>query len=158
MATMSFFLSLSHSQIAVFDGRLEQPFNMWTEKHVNQGFSWRPGAVSFRTIASGGRHHVGLLITPEEVELPSDAVRIIQVPFEVPSHGSVEVASIPDARPFELRPGSYALRYECFPLDGGSEPRVNFVFMKRDNPTFSVLRADAELSLSGELLLTASPA
>jgi Competence protein J (ComJ) len=120
MATISFALNVSHSQIAVFDSTLGQPFNMWTEKHVNQGFAWRPGSVSCRTIASAGRHRVELLVTSEEAELPADAVRIIQVPFEVSSYRSIEIASIADAFPVELSAGSYALRYECFRPTGAS--------------------------------------
>jgi Competence protein J (ComJ) len=158
MPTASFVLDVSYSQIAVFDSSLKQPFSFWTEKHANQGFAWRVGSVSFRTIDDGGRHVVELVVSSEDVELSPDAVRIIQVPFEVPSSSSIEVASISDGFPLELQSGMYALRFECFGLSQHSEPRVRLVFIKKDNPTFDMLRADADLSLAGELLVEASPA
>jgi hypothetical protein len=101
---------------------------------------------------------VAVLVTSEDVELSPDAVRIIQVPFEVPSNGSIEIASVADAFPLTLPSGVYALRYECFWSNGGFEPGINLVFIRRADPTFSVLRSDPGLSLSGELLLTASQA
>lgn len=158
MPTTTFALDVSYSQIAVFDSGLAQPFNFWTDRHVKQGFAWRAGSVSFRTVESGGGHVVELVVTSEDVELSPDAVRIIQVPFEVPSSCSIEVASVADAFPLELPSGMYALRFECFGPSEHSEPRVRLVFVKKDNPTFDVLRADADLSLTGELLLEASSA
>lgn len=158
MPTESFALDVSYSQIAVFDSSLKQPFNFWTEKHANQGFAWRVGSVSFRTIEDGGHHLVELVVASEDVELSPGAVRIIQVPFEVPSSGSIEVASISDGFPLELPSRMYALRFEYFEPSERSEPRVRFVFIKQDDPTFDVLRADPALSLIGELLVEASPA
>ena len=158
MATTSLTLSVSHSQIAIFDSALAQPFSTWRERHVNQGFVWRKGTVSFRTISDGGRHLVEVLVTCKDIDLSLGAVRVIQVPFEVPPSCCIEIASIADAFPLELPSGMYALRFECFRLDGGLEPRIRLVFIRRDDPTFEVLRADADHSLTGELLLTASPA
>jgi competence protein J (ComJ) len=131
---------------------------MWTDRHVNQGFAWRKGSVSFRTIAGGSRHLVDVIVTSGDVDLSPEAVRIIQVPFEVPSTGSIDIASIADAYPLNLPSAMYALRFECFRPEGGLEPKVNLIFIRRDDPKFEVLRADTELSLTGDLLLTASPA
>jgi hypothetical protein len=157
MATTCFPLSVSHSQIAVFGGALAQPFSMWSERHVNQGFVWRKGTVSFRTIADG-RHLVEVIVTAKNIDLSSEAVRVIQVPFEGPSSGSIEIASIADAFPLDLPFGMYALRFECFRLDGCLEPRIRLIFFRRADPRFEVLRADADLSITGEFLHTASPA
>jgi hypothetical protein len=159
MATTSFVLTVSYSQIGVFDSTLAQPFNMWTERHVDQGFAWRHQSVSFRTLVEAGRHLVEVIVTDGEVEPSPEAVRVIQVPFAVPSSGSIEIASIADAFPLELQAGIYALRFEAFrPEEEGLDPRVRFVFIRREDPTFEVMRADAELSLHSELLLTASAA
>jgi hypothetical protein len=46
---MRFNLNISYSQLAVFDASLDQPLNDWTPEHADQGFSWRPRSVSFRT-------------------------------------------------------------------------------------------------------------
>jgi hypothetical protein len=158
MATTSFFLSVSYSQLSVFDSAFDVPFNDWTDRHIVQGFAWRDGSVSFQTIEGGGRHLVEVAVLSGDVDLSSDAARIIQVPFQIPASGSIEIASIADAIPFELPSGVYQLRFECFQQVNDSEPRIKLIFFRRDDPAFEVLRADAELSLSGELLLDAEPA
>jgi hypothetical protein len=149
-------LSVSYCQIAVFESSLERPFNVWTDKHVKQGFAWRPESVSFRTVEEAGRHVIDIVIG--DVGLSADAARIIQVPFEVPPSGSIEVASISDSVSQILPPGRYALRFECFPSTRDVGPRVRLVFMKINDLLFAIVRADADLAAVDDLLLTASPA
>lgn len=92
MAAASFSLLISYSQVAVFDSALEHPFNLWTERHVQQGFSWRPGSVSFATLEEAGQHDIEIDVVPDDVALSPEAIRIIQTPFEVPQSGSIELA------------------------------------------------------------------
>lgn len=47
---VSFTLDISYSQLAVFQKGMENPFNDWEDTHVNQGFAWRPGSVSFGSL------------------------------------------------------------------------------------------------------------
>ena len=107
--------------------------------------------MSFGTLEESGRHVVN--IVAEEHEVLPQAVRAIQVPFEVPSGGPIEIASIPDSRLVSIPPGVYQLRFECCP-----ELRVRLVFIKSQNPSFEIVRADAELSRTKDLVLTAWPA
>jgi hypothetical protein len=151
MTPISFPLVVSHSQIVVFDSSLENPFNDWTDEHVRQGFAWRPGSVSFATLEGGGGHVVGIVVGESE-PLPQ-AMRIIQVPFEVSSSGSIKVASIADNRLVSIPAGVYQLRFECCPRE-----QVRLVFTKSESPSFEIVRADAELSATKNLVLTASPA
>ena len=46
-------LSISYRQVAVFSSSLNNSFNEWTDEHFEQGFSFRPGAVSFDTLEDG---------------------------------------------------------------------------------------------------------
>ncbi|WP_020176714.1 competence protein ComJ [Methyloferula stellata] len=159
MATTSFLLNVSHSQVAVFDSGLQQPFNGWTERHVNQGFAWRPGSVSFATIEEAGRHSVSLDVVSGNVGVSPEAIRVIQTPFEVPQTGAIEIASASDSVPFSLPSGTYALRFEYFCASALSDPGIRFLFMKMENPSFEILRADSGLSAkAGDLFLSASPA
>ncbi|MHB8886960.1 MAG: competence protein ComJ [Methylovirgula sp.] len=158
MPEASFFLDVSYSQVAVFDSALEHPFNLWTERHVKQGFSWRPGSVSFATLEESGRHVIEVDAASDEVALSFEAVRIIETPFEVPLSGSIEFASISDSVTMELTPGSYTLRFEYSPAHDMSLPRIKFVFAKFEKPSFKILRADPTLSAVDGLLLSASPA
>jgi hypothetical protein len=55
MEIASFSLMVLYSQIAVFDRDLPNAFNTWTQRHVDQGFAWRSGSVSFGTIEGAVR-------------------------------------------------------------------------------------------------------
>ncbi|WNZ26896.1 hypothetical protein HJG54_28635 [Leptolyngbya sp. NK1-12] len=46
----SFQLRALYNQVAVFDPSLEYPYNDWLPQHAAQGFTWRPGSVSFGTL------------------------------------------------------------------------------------------------------------
>lgn len=156
MTTTRFNLEVSHSQIAVFRSSLKQPFNDWTQRHVDQGFAWRPGSVSFRTLSESGPHEVEIGLTDQGVA--DAAARVIEVPFEVPADGAVEVATISDSTPLILPAGRYCLRCELFDPDQHGSDLVRLTFFKHAAPEFTVVRADRSLLSRGELLKTAEPA
>jgi hypothetical protein len=158
MSSVEFSIFVSYSQVTVFDHSLKRPFNQWTDKHVAQGFSWRQGSVAFRTIAESGRHLVTVTVGLAEGEQPPSAVRVIDVPFEVPADGAVEIGSISDSSLLEIPSGAYRLRFECYQPVGGETARIRFLFTKNANPIFQIVRADPELSPEEGLLLTASAA
>lgn len=150
-------LHVDYEQIAIFRGDLLHPFNDWTDKHVAQGFSWRPGSVSFRTLIESGECNIEI-DTVFRMSLPDvDAVRIIDVPFDVPENGEIEVASIAESVPLTLPSGSFLLRCELFaPRDSIS--RIRLIFAKNEPPKFEIVRADDGISIGADLLKNAKPA
>jgi hypothetical protein len=158
MSSVEFSIFVSYSQVAVFARSLDRPFNQWTDRHVAQGFSWRPGSAAFRTIAEAGRHLVTVTVDVSEEAQQSDAVRVIDVPFTIPADGAVEIGSISDSSPFEIPPGTYKLRFECYKPVSGQAARIRFQFTRDSNPTFAIVSADPDLKPEKELLLTASAA
>jgi hypothetical protein len=154
VSSVEFPIFVSYSQVTVFAHSLERPFNQWTDKHVAQGFSWRPGSAAFRTIAEGGQHLVTVTVDVTEDEQPPGAIRVIDVPFEVPADGSVEIGSISDSSLLEIPRGTYTLRFECYEPVSGQTARIRLLFTRDATPAFSIVRADPELSPEGELLLT----
>jgi hypothetical protein len=158
MAAASFSLFISYAQVAVFDNALEHPFNIWTERHTRQGFSWRPGSVSFATLLDVGQHPVEIDIAINDVAMSRDAIRVVQTPFDVPQSGLIEVASISESVPLDLDPGRYLLRFEYFLQAGGVQPKIRFVFIRNANASFEIVRADPQLTAGDDLLLSAEPA
>lgn len=157
MTMTTFQVNVSYSQIAVFLEGMEQPFNDWTDKHVEQGFAWRPGSVSFRTLDEAGAMEVTTDI-PSGYQNNSEATRIIAVPFRVPSDTRVEVASIADNRPLDIPPGEYRLIFENG-REAASAMWCRLMFERVDEPVSpEVLRADDALSPSEPLLMHADPA
>lgn len=155
---MIFSLEVSYSQLAVFASSLAQPFNDWTDRHVAQGFAWRPGSVSFRTLLEGGRHLVEICVVDHLGPVDSEAVRVIDVPFEVPQDGGIEIGSISETIPLTLPVGSFELRCEFLRPETQEGERVRLTFARTDMSHFRLVRADRDLSPGEELLTTASPA
>lgn len=151
-------VNVSFSQLAVFHSALQQPFNDWTEKHVAQGFAWRPGSVSFRTLVEAGPHSVEIDVAQDVGALSLGVVRAIEVPFEVPVDGAIEIGSISASVPLFVPPGSFLLRCEFSGPAGDAVGRVRLVFANTNAAHFAVVRADALLSAKGGLLTTAEPA
>ena len=87
MAQVQF--ELSHSQIAVFNSRMGDPFNNWNLEHVVQGFASRHGSVSF-FVPESGSYAVDLVVRTEFQSLDENAERIIEVPFDVAPEDRVE--------------------------------------------------------------------
>ena len=158
METKFFDVDVTYSQLAIFWAALPQPFNDWTDMHVSQGFAWRQGSVSFKTLDEQGVHSVSCALINKAAPVSKDAIRVIQVPFEVPDDGMLEVASISDSVSIELPNGMYQLRCELILPKNGARPCVNLFFLKTSYPSFSVVKADNDLSVKLPLLISAEPA
>jgi Competence protein J (ComJ) len=151
-------VDVSYSQLAVFASELTQPFNDWTDRHVSQGFAWRPGSVSFRSMVEAGSHEVEVKIVQHMGATHPEALRIIEVPFAIADDGEIEVGSIAETVPLSLPAGDFLLRCEFLQPASSALNRVRLTFAKKSAPRFAVVLADRALSVSGDLLTTAKPA
>jgi len=151
-------VEVSYGQFAVFASSLTDPFNDWTDRHVAQGFAWRPGSVSFRTIVEGAQHSVDVEVVDALIPLHPEAVRVFEVPFEVPSDGAIEIGSVGETVLITLAPELYLLRCEFLTPTANGVGRVRLVFARRESARFAVVRADPAICAEGELLTTAEAA
>lgn len=150
-----FSLEVTYSQISVFQSHLKDPFNDWTDAHVSQGFSWRPGSVSFRTLDVDGPASVVVEKGPT-LDVSPSAIRAIQVPFHVPVGVDVEIGTLTGTVVMELEPGDYTVLFEhgrCH----DSRMWCKFRFVPGTSAP-RVLRRDEELSPGEDLLMDAQPA
>jgi Competence protein J (ComJ) len=114
MMQLQFDLFVSYSQVSVFTAGLDKPFNDWEPEHVDQGFAWREGSVSFATLEEAGALH-GEVVVADTWRPHPEAKRAIQVPFRVTGDDSIEIASISDGVVFKLGAlGSYQLVFETW--------------------------------------------
>lgn len=153
-----FNIFVSYSQICVFDPSLPNPFSDWTQEHVEQGFAYRPGAVSFRTILEAGRVQINVHLRDYTAVLTTGVRRAIEVPFSVRSDGSVEIASISESQALELPSGLYALRFEDFTAPDAESGACKLTFLRHSNPEPIVLQGDHEVKAPQRYLMEARPA
>ncbi|MDI1447299.1 competence protein ComJ [Polyangium sp. 6x1] len=153
---IKFTTDISYSQIVVHWTGLAIPFSDWQQEHVDQGFAWRPGSVSFGTLDQGT---ADISIRRADAHgLRPDTIRAIVVPFEVIVGDRVEVASLWDQKAVvDLPPGHYRLIFEHGLLQSG-DMWCDFTFVPVAAPvTAEILRADPELSPPAEFVMTAEP-
>jgi hypothetical protein len=154
----TFTLEVFYAQIAVFDSRLVNPFNDWSDIHARQGFSWRPGSVSFATLDPSGP--IAVTVARSSAASPTDAVleRAIRVPFAIPDHCEVEVATISGSAPLQLAEGQYALTFRHGRLLNGSMWATLSFEPAAMVAKAEILLADEALHPPAELLMAADPA
>ncbi|KAA0945251.1 MULTISPECIES: competence protein ComJ [unclassified Pseudomonas] len=147
---------VSYSQICVFLSSLDHPYNDWSDRSYSQGFAWRVGSASFKTLVDEGDHKINLFINEEKPPLSAGVVRAFRVPFTVKDK-NVEIGSLSDVIPLELPEGNYALQVEFISpsLDGVCEINVR---LNKGACGFEVLRADAEINGQDDFDLDAVPA
>lgn len=154
----SFAVGIEYGQLAAFDGRLEAPFNNWTDRHVAQGFAWRPGSVSFMPLSHSGLATV--VVKRATAFRPSKkAARVIAVPFSVTAGMPVEIGSVSTpagAHVIDLPVGEYRLCFETG--SAGDDCWVRFTFVPGSHAAHEVLLADSRLSPTYPLLTEATPA
>jgi hypothetical protein len=154
----TFTLDISYSQVAVFEAGLADPFNDWTERHVAQGFSWRPGSVSFKTLDEAGTMTTTVDTATHFDEARSSAIRILRVPFSVPEEGKVEVGSLTSSTVIEVPPGQYELTFE-HGRDSMDAMWCRLYFRSVGHESdAAIVRADVGISPAGALLMSAEAA
>lgn len=152
-------IGISHSIIAVFRASLDQPFNAWTTANEKQGFSWRPGSVTFATINDGVVYSVEYNVKAKFDKIKSESIRVIDVPFEATVDCQVLIGSIFPEITLELTANMYALRIELSPSgspDYDGEARLTFAWDEKAK--FDIVVADDQLDLSEGLVTTSKPA
>ena len=81
-------IEIEYRQICVFNSKLKNPYNDWSEKSVNQGFAYRKGSVSFDT------EHDGCfdLYLNEKINKTNEIIREFELPFS--AKNEIEIGSI----------------------------------------------------------------
>ncbi|MGD6849144.1 competence protein ComJ [Rossellomorea aquimaris] len=154
MSEFSFETQILYSQIALFQSGLVTPFNDWNETHVNQGFSWREGSVSFGTLSSDGDCKVTVKMT-KKIKTDGDTIRAIVVPFNV-EKGGIEIGSVMETVAIDMPEGTYELLFTATNVN--NIEHYTFSFIKSEYPNAKVIKADHELNLPDNLLMEANPA
>lgn len=148
-------MNVSFSQIALFNAGLQNPFNNWSDLHVAQGFSWREGSVSFKTLIESGPIDVTFSLA-HEFGPNTDAIRAISVPFLCDKQGSVEISTIIGGHRERLSAGPYQIVFETG-LDG-SYSWCRFTAIPRGNLLPQILVSDRGLAPCYPLLMEVTPA
>lgn len=136
-----------------------------TKQHCNQGFVWRPGCVGFFVETEEPDLSVEIWMD-EAVQLASDVVRAIQLPFKVGQEGIVICGGDGGkGTPVVIPVGSYALTFEngylidpksVDPIDVDMLPMwCRLWFNRQDHVEPKILVQDAELSPTYPLCMQA---
>jgi hypothetical protein len=148
-----------YHQLIVCDPTTAPIPNNWQDRHVAQGFSWRPGTVSFSTLGDLGTLRVEVLVGGDLGVRP-DAVRASVVPFSVSPPGLVELSDTANEETTQVGPGEYALLCEMgysSKQKGREAEWCRLTFVPDGDVRPEVLRADTELSPRYPLLMEADP-
>ncbi len=146
-------IPVSYGQLCVFDPSLDAPYNGWAAEHVAQGFSWRPGSVSFAVDDDCALAVVEVAVAdgPPSLDAAESAIR---TPFVAAAAGTVEIGSVLSGFEVELPPGPYAL-YFLTPR-GAAQP-FRLIFVPADEVSPAVLKEGRNAKIQSHYLMFAEP-
>ena len=151
---IQFEVCIEYSQIVVCG--FDEPFNLWTKRQVQQGFSWRRGVVAFGTPDDRWDARLFLRVSGEAT-VPQDATRAIVVPYEVQT-GRLWVGSVTNPDEIQVPVGNYELLFAMVPT-GPEAADYYLSFVPKDLPTKPrILLSDGEIIVHGEFDMDAKPA
>lgn len=153
---LDFNLELSWSQVSLFDASLTDPFNDWTEAHLNQGFSWRPGSVSFKLPTRTGGLDVSVDFIHSLYIIP-DARWAIVVPFHSWA-GVIEVSTMSQSELIEIPPGRFAVLYQTGIRQGRAWAHFGLLALTGEEIEPRVLRGDTVVRADVPVVMEAEPA
>ena len=150
-------------------------FNDVKQHHLDQGFSWRLGGVTFFVLALATWVDVQVHLE-SSCEISTNALRVMKIPYRVNADGQVGILD-PSGKPhlIDVAPGNYALFFEVGLVDeeraaaldvhnlrrydAGLTPNwFRFTFVPVEQlPTPKVLRADLGLHAPTVLVMDGQP-
>jgi hypothetical protein len=158
MAVYNFPLEISYSQFAVFNHRVENPFNKWTDDHVKQGFSWRKDSACFRTLMEAGEHIFEVNCLTVLPDLYPSSIRAILVPVPKLTDRKLEIASIGDSKILTIPHETDGLLVQLAPPSSNEPASVIVTLLSGFKVDFAILRADSEIKKTTSLVKRATPA
>lgn len=140
-------LTVLYTQVVVHRADLPRPGLLWDEDHVDQGFAWSEGIVSFGVPDHDGQCFLQIDVA-DEVKLEANAEWAVQTPFEVDA--PLKIGTIADMRDVLVPSGLYNLVFQALPGSAAPEDGYAYVlsltFVKSVEPSFEILKQGEELA------------
>ena len=150
----AFETSAAYGQVAVFAKGGKPAFPFWTEAHVAQGFAMRDGVASFLVPDHDGSLWVEIAEVDKHSDVPSTAIRCVEIPFRVGSDG-IAFSSLDGEVDVPVAAGDKAVRFVLLPgkaVDGNWATNVvQILFGPREGGVPKILRRDAALTATSLL-------
>jgi hypothetical protein len=147
-------LSLSYSQLNVFNSQLKNPLNNWNSDYVKQGFSWREKSLSFNTILDSGTCNLTLYVDTDFIQ--SKYIRAIAVPFTVDENGIIELGSMDDFFQLKILSGSHEVVFAIEKIiEETNQVNISLFINQSIRTSAEILIQDAFLIPNSPLLLDA---
>lgn len=112
MNTFPIEMQIVYSQVVLFNNDIEYPFSNWFDTHVNQGFVWREGTISFGSLDKSCDSLINVILKKtDDFEWDIDSKIQIALPFYVSS--TIEFGSLFETVEVDLPKGLYQVYFEA---------------------------------------------
>lgn len=145
-------LNVSYRQFSIFNADIENPFSNWTDKHVEQGFTYRDNIIGIMTINENCNLDIKL---NKDSIIYDNSIRGYIFPFSVNSNEVIEVASISDSFQVSIAKGQYSLIIQ---LQENDKCIISFVDNSIINDNIRIVKADESIKRTNDLILQAEEA
>ncbi|SCX19021.1 MULTISPECIES: competence protein ComJ [Agrobacterium] len=141
-------LTVLYTQVVVHLPNLPRPGLLWDDAHVDQGFAWSEGIVSFGVPDHDGECLIRIDVA-DAVKVEADAEWAVQTPFDA-SVSPLKIGTIANMRDVAVPNGLYNLVFQALP--GSVIPEAEFAFLllltfvPATSPSFEILKQGEELA------------
>lgn len=119
-----FDLTILYTQLVVHHAELHLPGLLWDDDHVDQGFAWSKGIVSFGVPDHDGQCLLRVNVS-DELKLDAGAEWAVQVPFEVSA--LLKIGTVTNMRDVFVPKGLYNLVFQALP--GSAMPGAGYTYV-----------------------------
>lgn len=108
-------LTVSYSQLIVYNKGIQKPFLDWTDADIKRGYIQGNGVISIEAV-SDYKCEIEVF-SPSKHEEVSHSKRTITLPFEVGKEGIMVSSVGANSLEFSVSPGQYTLYADVVPLE-----------------------------------------
>jgi len=131
MKTFQIETQIVYSQVVLFNNTIEYPFSNWSDTHVNQGFVWREGTISFGSLDESDDSLINFILRKtNDFEWDIDSKIQIALPFHVLS--TIEFGSLFETVEVDLPNALYQIYFEAKEVN--NRGIYNITFVQNSNP------------------------
>ncbi|MCQ6265230.1 competence protein ComJ [Fictibacillus sp. WQ 8-8] len=119
-------LTVSYSQLIVYNKGIKKPFLDWTDADIKRGYILRDGVISFEAVSD---YKCEIAVSsPLHYDENVNSTRTFSLPFKVEAEGIMVSSVGANSLEFTVEPGEYTLYADTVPL---GQPKANGLYKVR---------------------------
>lgn len=137
-------LMIEYTQVLVYNKNHPSPGLIWTNEHVQQGFAWSEGLVSFGVPDHDDECRLQVILSDDTELSHVDVIWAVQVPYVVTE--PLQIGTVFDTQEVNIPAGNYNLIFEALKADEEYSYILRLRFVKTKDTAFVILKQGGDIT------------